>query len=177
MNPSELQMGLIVREIALKIIADLQESIRTKAPTSYGPMNNTETALKSLRYKWEGGHLIIYSTMIGYNYIMTLEHGRGPTKEGATAGNPTLQENILTWLKQRGIQPPDITQESLAYLIARKIHREGTQVYRDYTLKGKGTGILSDIIGSPAYYQKNILQPMKDELSRQFRKELQLSWQ
>jgi len=177
MTPNDLQMGLIVREIALKIIADLQESIRSKSPTSYGSMNNTEQALKSLRYKWEGGHLVIYSTMIGYNYIMTLEHGRGPTKEGATAGNPTLQESILEWIKSRGIQPTDITQESLAYLISRKIHQEGTQVYREYTLKGKGTGILSDIIGSPAYYQKNILRPMKEELSRQFTKELQATWQ
>ena len=176
MTPSELQMGLVVREIALKIIADLQQSIRSTSPTSYGPMNNTEQALKSLRYKWEGNHLIIYSTMVGYNYIMTLEHGRGPTKEGATAGNPTLREGLLIWIKSRGIQPVDITQESLAYLMARKIHREGTQVYREYTLKGKGTGILSNIIGNPDYYQKNILRPMREELSRQFTKELQSTW-
>lgn len=177
MTTSELQRGLILREIALKIIADLQESIRTKAPTSYGPMNNTSVALKSLRYKLEGDHLVIYSTMVGYNYIMTLEHGRGPTKKDATAGNPTLREEILNWIKQRGIQPTEITQESLAYLIARKIHREGTQVYQDYTLNGKGTGILSDIIGSPDYYRKNILQPMRDQLEATLRKELTAPWQ
>ena len=169
---------LIARGIALKVIADLKENIRKKAPTSYGAMNNTEKAMNSLNYRWEGDRLIIFSEISPFNYIMTLEHGRGPTKEGATAGNPTLQENILTWIKQRGIQPTEITQESLSYLIARKIHREGTQVYRDYTLKGNGTGIISDVVGNIDYFDKNVRQPLLDAMAESFLNSLKVKrWQ
>ena len=169
----DVEIKLLVRDIANQIILDLQKNIRERRVTESGAMNNTGEAASSLRWKIEGESLVIYSTMSGFNYIMTLETGRGPTKEGAKAGNPTLQENILTWLKQRGIQPTDITQESLAYLMARKIHREGTQVYKDYTLKGKGTGILLDVIGNKAYIDSNVRQPIIDKLAERFIQQMQ----
>jgi len=167
MSEMNFSLQLVVRNIALKVIADLQENIRTMAPTSYGPMNNTEQALNSLRYKWEGGHMIIYSTMVGWNYILTLDTGRGP-------GAPPPSDPILSWVQSRGIQPDGITQESLAYLIARKIGMEGTKVWQEYTKTGKVTGIISDVTGSPEYYRKNILEPMRDELAMTLRRELQL---
>ena len=172
MSQTPFQMLFIVRDIALKIIVDLQDNIRTMEPTSYGSMNNTEEALNSLRYKWEGGHMIIYSTMVGWNHILTLDTGRGPG-----APPPTKEDNnpILDWLKFRGIQPDDISQESLAYLIARKIGEDGTKVWQEYTKTGKVTGIISDVTGSPEYYRKNILQPMRDELTRVLIKELQIN--
>jgi hypothetical protein len=51
------EIKLIARGIALKVIADLKENIRTKAPTSYGAMNNTGQAMNSLNYRWEGDRL------------------------------------------------------------------------------------------------------------------------
>ena len=167
MSEMNFSLQLVVRNIALMVIADLQENIRTMAPTSYGPMNNTEEALNSLRYKWEGGHMIIYSTMVGWNHILTLETGRKP-------GAPPPTDPILSWLQFRGINPPDISQDSLAYLIARKIGREGSMVWREYTKNGKGTGILSSVTKDPEYYRKNILEPMRDELAMTLRRELQL---
>lgn len=149
------------REIALRVIADLQANIRSKAPTEYGPMNNTQEALNSLRYKWEDDHLIIYSTMPGkaFNHIMVLETGRAP-------GKMPPREPILQWVKSRNIQPQGITQESLAFLIQRKIGKEGTMVYRRYTATGKGTGIISDVVGDIAYYRENIEKPLLEAVTR-----------
>lgn len=156
------EIGLLVRDIANQIIKDLQENIRTKAPTSYGPMNNTGEALNSLRYKIEDGNLVIYSTMSGdFNHIMTLETGRKP-------GKMPPRDPILKWIQTRGVQPTDISQESLAFLIARKIGREGTQVYKDYTAKGKGTGIILDVVGNPEYIKKNVVTPIVDKLTEIF---------
>jgi hypothetical protein len=54
--------------------------------------------------------------------------GRGRTKKKGKAGEPTVQEQILKWLKIRGIRPieKNMKLSSLAYLIARKIHEKGT---------------------------------------------------
>lgn len=64
------------------------------------------------------------ATIKGYVYLA----GRGSTKKKGKAGEPTLQERILEWIKNRGIRSKkkEIKQNSLAYLIARKIHKEGT---------------------------------------------------
>ena len=152
-------IGLLVRDIANKIIKDLQRNIREKAPTSFGSMNNTGEAANSLRWKIDNGNLVIYSTMAkSFNHIMTLETGRKLGKMPPT-------EPILQWVQQRGINPSDISQESLAFLIARKIGREGTQVYQDYTATGKGTGIILDVVGNREYIQETVVKPISSKLA------------
>ena len=162
-----IDIKLLVRDIANQIIRDLQKNIREKRVTEYGPMNNTGQAAESLRWEIEVNNLVIYSTMPGFNYIMTLETGRKPGKMPPT-------EPIQRWMQQRGINPPDISQKSLAFLIARRIGREGTKVYREYTAKGKGTGIILDVVGNPQYIQDNVVQPIVNKLTEQFIKQAQL---
>lgn len=64
-------------------------------------------------------------TIRGFVYLA----GRGATKKKGKAGEPTLQDQILSWLKTKGIRPLNkkMKLRSLAYLIARKIHKEGTK--------------------------------------------------
>lgn len=64
-------------------------------------------------------------TIKGFAYLA----GRGATKAKGKSGEPTLQERILEWLKNRGIKPlkKKMKLRSLAYLIARKIHQQGTK--------------------------------------------------
>ena len=64
------------------------------------------------------------ATIKGFIYLA----GRGKTKNKGKAGEPTVKEQILKWLKTRGIKPLEegMKLSSLAYLIARKIHKEGT---------------------------------------------------
>ena len=59
--------------------------------------------------------------------IGALEYGRKPTGSGATTGNPTLLEQIKEWMTYKtafsSLQGRE--KDSVAYLITRKIHREG----------------------------------------------------
>jgi hypothetical protein len=65
--------------------------------------------------------------------IVTLQEGRGPTDK---QGNGSLKNAIRQWVRDKGIKS-DLPEETLVYLITRKIHREGY----------KGTpGLIDDII-------------------------------
>jgi len=69
-------------------------------------------------------HLIV----LGAYHSQFMADGRNPTRT-TTAGSPTLKEIILKWIDVKGIVPRDgISKGSLAFLIARKIHREGIKV-------------------------------------------------
>ena len=65
------------------------------------------------------------ATIKGFVYLA----GRGKTKKKGKPGEPTVQQQILKWLKVKGIRPikDNISINSLAYLIARKIHEKGTK--------------------------------------------------
>lgn len=56
-------------------------------------------------------------------YWRYIEYGRRPT---VNKGDGKLREKIERWIDEKGITPKDgISKKSLAYLITRKIHREG----------------------------------------------------
>jgi len=59
--------------------------------------------------------------------IGALEDGRKPTSSGATKGNPTLLEQIEEWMNYKSAfaSLQGRKKDSVAYLITRKIHREG----------------------------------------------------
>jgi len=62
----------------------------------------------------------------GEESVEALRYGRRKTPNGASAGDPTLRTAILGWIKSKGIRPDgNMTLNSLAYLIARKIHKIG----------------------------------------------------
>lgn len=81
--------------------------------------------------EFERGLNVVYgkneATLQGYTYLA----GRGATKN-STPSSPTLYEAILEWIKAKNIVPrePSMKVTSLAYLISRKIHREGTDPSR-----------------------------------------------
>ena len=79
--------------------------------------------------QFEEGLEVVYSpfkaVIKGFVYLA----GRGKTKKKGKAGEPTVQQQILKWLKIKGIRPIEegMKLKSLAFLIARKIHKEGTK--------------------------------------------------
>jgi hypothetical protein len=76
----------------------------------------------------------------GAGHAVQLEYGRGTTKSSG-GGDIPLREKMVQWIHDKGIQPVDISVESLAFLIARKIHREG------WNRAGRGgVGLISGII-------------------------------
>lgn len=76
-----------------------------------------------------------YGKLIGLRSFQTIIQerltdggkGRKPTEKD---GSGQLYKSILGWIDAKGITPDGITKESLAFLISRKIHREGTRLYR-----------------------------------------------
>lgn len=110
------------------------EGIRSKIPNVKGTMS------QSLGYRIDEDGLTIYSTE---KYFTVLETGRAPTSPGAARGNPTLRERIREWIDNAGINPRgNISRDSLAFLITRKIHEEGSLLYR----QGGNSGVISDFI-------------------------------
>ena len=74
--------------------------------------------------------------------IYFMEHGRGPTTPGATAGNPDLVEIIAQWLDARGLNINP-------YAVANAIHKNGTRLYQ----AGGNSGILSVPLNLAAWDQ------------------------
>lgn len=67
-------------------------------------------------------------TLYGNRSFKFIEVGRGKGKY------PPIN-NIYEWLVAKNIQPDGISQRSLAYLIARKIGREGSKLYRENNVR------------------------------------------
>ena len=83
-------------------------------------------------------------TIYASPYIRVLIDGRGPTREGAQRGNPTLQQAILAWIERNNITPkePDMTRTSLSWAISKSIHKKGTLLYQ----RGGGNRIFDSIL-------------------------------
>lgn len=80
---------------------------------------------KSMRKESKVG-LLIEGKIYAQRSIMTLFKGRKPGKF------PPISA-ILDWIREKGIKPVDITEKSLAFLIARSIAKKGTKIYQGKT--------------------------------------------
>jgi len=82
--------------------------------------------------------------LIGDRQFEQLEAGRNPTKSGPGAGQGKLIDIIKQWIKDKGIVSDiknDNDNSTLAFLITRKIHREGWK--RE---KHGGVNLVSEVI-------------------------------
>ena len=124
-------------EFDKKLISDLRKSLDAAGTTASGKTKDSlhsDITLNS--YK-----------LFGRPFIYGLEYGRKKTTGG---GNGSLKGIILKWINDKGIIPRDnIKKETLAFLIARKIHKQGDLLHRTGTnFKGmnKPTGIINSVI-------------------------------
>lgn len=89
--------------------------------------------------RWiEGTQTIVRNTtasLVGEHYTEYLVDGRPPSTK-----TPPV-EAIKQWIDDKGIQPERGTISSLAWAIAKKIQREGTEYYKE-----GGTDLVSAII-------------------------------
>jgi hypothetical protein len=120
------------------IVKKLQDDIKNKPiPRKNGksyPLNASGRLAKSIRYVVEDNTLKVYAD----SYIYYLVYGRGPTKAD---GNGELLPIIRKWIDVKGITPNDgISKDSLAFLITRSIHKNGTLLYP------QGSTLISDIV-------------------------------
>jgi len=140
-------VNAILKNFAEEVIAGIKQNIETLNATGKGPMDTTGETKNSLAYRIDAEGLTIYSSK---KFFTVVETGRGPTKPGAAAGSPTVRENIEGWIKAKGITPNGISIKSLAYLISRKIHEEGSLLYR----QGGKSGVISNVINDKAIKEK-----------------------
>lgn len=131
----------IVNNFARNVIQGIQNNIRTKNVTKYGAMQSSGQMANSLNYKWDGRRLVIYSNE---KYFTVLEDGRKPGKQPPTSV-------IEKWLDEKPVALRDISKKSLAFLIARKIGKEGSLLYK----KGGKSGVISDFINDQ-YIKENL---------------------
>lgn len=150
-----LALDAVVHHFARGVVVGIQTNIRTMDVLGYGAMNNTGRAAASINYEWKDGVLTFYST---WEHIWTLEFGRAPGKQ------PPM-EPILTWVQQRGIGE-EKERKSIAYLIARNIAENGTQLNVAYRKSGKGSGILSQFIDRD-YILSNLSPNLQDIVIKQ----------
>ncbi len=107
----------ILKEEIDGILDDIREKYEASGRKASGQFaEGLEAVYESSAFQYKG-------TIKGFTYLA----GRGKTKNG-NKGEPTVQQQILKWLNTRGIKPIEkkMTLNSLAYVIARKIHRQGT---------------------------------------------------
>jgi len=124
-----------------RITDQLRDAIKTKPISNFGksPVDASGRLHDSVEFKVTDTGIQILAN----DYIYYLEYGRKPS-ENDNAGGPKLYDVILDWIDDKGIVPTDITKESLAFLITRKIHREGTTIYRQH--KGQSSGLIETAI-------------------------------
>lgn len=79
--------------------------------------------------------------LLGADYIKYLVYGRGPGKQPPPDKMLKSVQQHPEWLQSARKTFAKITEKGLAYLIGRKIAREGTEIY-----KGKKPGV--DLLGS-----------------------------
>ena len=107
----------ILQSFAARFIQDLRESMDSSGVTASGNFNRSLTADITANSV----------TVLGARYAGAIELGRKPTSGG---GNGELRKAIRSWIDDKGINPADISKDSLAFIITRKIHREGTRLHR-----------------------------------------------
>jgi hypothetical protein len=98
-----------------------KERLASEGINASGSLSNSVTA----NVEMDGAVFEVSLTL--NEYWKYIEGGRPPTQNN---GNGELRRNILQWIKVKPVLPTPFngklpTEEQLAYLISRKIHREG----------------------------------------------------
>lgn len=158
-------------ELGNNLVEAIKSALATKDLTGYGPSVASGDLIKSIRSEVGDNELKIF----GLAYIYQLQYGRKPTT-GGTSDKP-LKERIREWIDLKGIQPEDnISKDSLAYLIARKIHNEGTIIYQKNN--GGSSGLLDDVLNDDLYtmieskLRLAYIQTIKSEVLKNVPKEM-----
>lgn len=132
----------------LKYLTELGDSIVTRIRGNMAAkgMNVTGKTSKSLRYEVTQAGPDTRLRVYGSGVILTLETGRGPTKNRSSSG-PRLFDILLEWVRARGIDRKwNMPLRSATYIITRSIHERGTLTYRQFQRTGKGSGVISEIL-------------------------------
>ena len=117
------------KNLGLKASGQWAESLEDEVTYTY--VNNNNIFLKNVNIK-----------LLNEKYTGALIKGRKPTTK---KGNTPLKVIIRKWIDDKRITPKDgISKKSLAFLIARKIHKEGIKVPNKYNSGKLLSNVLTD---------------------------------
>lgn len=174
-----LSQQLVIEQFASQVVEDIKKVLRTKQlqrksvryekgqrkeTTFSAPVSASGKLANSVRFELTDTQLIIYSD----DYIYFSIYGRKPSENGTKPGK--LIDSIKQWISDKGIQS-DIDKDTLAFLITRKIHREGNSLY---LFSGKkNSGLLENIITSQTIkeYNDKFTKQLEIDIQSQFTKD------
>lgn len=133
-----------LNRIGQALVDKLKEDIKTKPVTKYGVVNASGKLADSVRYEVYDNGVRVYAL----DYIYYLQFGR-------KFGKFPPRSVIRKWIDDKGINPTDISKDSLAFLIARKISRQGTTIFQQ-----GGSDLVSGVIESEFF--TNLTQQLID---------------
>lgn len=109
-----------LQEVGLEIVAE------AKLNLNQNKTNNTGTLRASGKVQKDGEEIDagFFSSGSNEGYAAAVEYGRGPTKR---AGEIPLRTTLKAWVHRKLGVPYGKELDRAAFLIARKIHREGTK--------------------------------------------------
>lgn len=120
--------SLAFRIAGPELLANTVQALRTFPQKPYGnPAHASGRTERALSFNAGDDFL----ELLGPEHAQALISGRRPTSSGATANEPRLREILAQWAKDKGlVLKRGQTYEQLGYVLARRIHREGTGLYR-----------------------------------------------
>jgi hypothetical protein len=98
---------------------------------------------RELESKVEESVSSINIKILAPEYTGAFEFGRAKSS-GGVKGQGKLKDIIEKWIEDKNIAYSGITKKGLAFVIARKIHREGIKVPNNYNKGGLVTGVITD---------------------------------
>jgi hypothetical protein len=136
-----MQLDIVIEEILKKegdaIIRDLQSAMASTGANASG--RTSASLLNEVSASGISRATMLITGGIGWKFV---EQGRGKTKED---GNGELLGIIKQWIKDKGIATPEgFTEDSFAYVVTRKIHQQGTNLWIKQTRRDIYTSVINE---------------------------------
>lgn len=152
----DLKLRIVLEGLGRVIVDNIRKQLETKKVNATSRRQKDEKvtlknyssvtkasgkSARSLRYEvTDEGNILIY----GEASILTLVFGRKPT---TGTGSGKLKDVIKQWMSDKGIKAEDgMSDDTLAFLIARKIHNYGNGIY--IRNNGANSGLLNKAFDS-----------------------------
>ena len=166
-----LSQQVIFDELAKGIIQELKHIFKTRniprtsvryengeriTSNFSAPVSASGNLIKAVRYEITDTAILIYAP----SYVYTLIYGRKPTRG---TGNGSVKDSIRKWMDSKGISSTlssEAEKNQVAYLITRKIHREGNSIY--LFSGSNNSGLLNNVL----------TEALKKEFNNKFTKDL-----
>ena len=145
---------MTLQKYGQKWVEQLQDNIiNDHAHGNYVPLALREKMARSVEYQVGENEF----TITADQWIFTYEYGRGPT---VNQGDGAVRRNVRAYIRENNIQPQGykangdpIDDDTLAFFISRKIHEQGSKLFRDHQQSGVLSGVIND---------KNVEQLLND---------------